>query len=168
MRWFAPPTPDTPGPGQESVWDFPRPARIEAVSAHLKVESAGRVVAETRNGFRAIETSHPPSYYFPPDDVDSKLLRPASRRTLCEWMGGAAYFDLIVGDRTVPDAAWAYPQPTPDFSAVADYFAFYPDRVDACFVDGELVVPQDGGFYGGWITSGFSGPFKGPPGTIGW
>ena len=168
MKWLSHPTPDAPAPGQESVWDFPRPARIERVSAHLKVEFAGLVVAETRSGYRAIETSHPPSYYFPPDDVDLALLRAASRRTLCEWKGGAAYFDLVSGDRVVPDAAWTYPQPTPDFAAVADHLAFYPGRVDACFVDGERVAPQEGGFYGGWITSGFAGPFKGPPGTMGW
>ena len=168
MRPFGHPVPDPIAPGQESVWDFPRPARIEAVWVHLRVEFAGRVLAETRNGFRAIETSHPPSYYFPPADVDRTLLRPASRRTLCEWKGGAAYFDLVAGDRTIADAAWTYPRPTPDFSAVADYLAFYPGRVDACFVDGEPVTPQEGGFYGGWITSKFGGPFKGPPGTMGW
>ncbi|MDY8110211.1 DUF427 domain-containing protein [Fulvimarina sp. 2208YS6-2-32] len=168
MILSARPRPEAPLPNQESVWDFPRPARIEAVDAHLKVMFAGRVVAETRRGYRAIETSHPPSYYFAPQDVDRTLLRRAARTTLCEWKGGAAYFDLMVGDRVAADAAWSYPRPTPDFAPVADYLAFYPGRVDACFVDGEVAVPQEGGFYGGWITSKFAGPFKGAAGTMGW
>ena len=159
---------DPPAPGQESVWDFPRPARIEPVASNLRVVFAGRVVAETRNGFRAIETSHPPSYYFPPDDVETALLVPASRRTLCEWKGGAVYHDLVVEGRRADEAAWCYRQPTPDFAAVAGYFAFYPGRVDACFIDGEQVSAQEGNFYGGWITRFLSGPFKGPPGTQFW
>ncbi|BDA84120.1 hypothetical protein Sa4125_16620 [Aureimonas sp. SA4125] len=159
---------DPPAPGQESVWDFPRPARIEPVTSTLQVIFADRVVAETRRGYRAIETSHPPSYYFPPGDVATALLVPASTRTLCEWKGGAAYHDLVVGDRRVADAAWSYPQPTPDFAAVAGFFAFYAGRVDACFVDGEKVTPQEGDFYGGWITRSLAGPFKGPPGTRFW
>ena len=165
---FKQPHRDTPAPGQESVWDFPRPARVEPVGFHLTVEFAGRVIAETRRGMRAIETSHPPSYYFPPDDVDLALLVPASKRTLCEWKGGAAYHDLVVGDRVARDAVWSYPKPTPDFLGVAGWFAFYPGRVDACFVDGERVTPQAGEFYGGWITRHVAGPFKGPPGTMGW
>jgi uncharacterized protein (DUF427 family) len=163
-----PPPRDPTSAGQENVWDFPRPARLGANTRHLQVIVAGRVIAETRRGFRAIETSHPPSYYFPPDDVDLKVLSPASRRTLCEWKGGAIYHDLVVGDRVEEDAAWSYPRPTPDFSAAADHVAFYASRVDACFVDGERVIPQAGAFYGGWITSFVTGPFKGPPGTMGW
>ena len=154
--------------GQESVWDFPRPARLEANTLHLKVEFAGRVVAETRGGWRAIETSHPPSYYFPPGDVDRTLLVPASRRTLCEWKGSAVYHDLVAGGRMAADAAWSYPDPAPGFEAVADHLAFYASRVDACFVEGERVVPQPGDFYGGWITGRVSGPFKGAPGTMRW
>lgn len=159
---------DPIGPGQESVWDYPRPARLEANTRHLRVEIGGRVVAETRGGFRAIETSHPPSYYFPPDDVDLTLLVPASRRTLCEWKGGAVYYDLVLDGRLAEEACWSYPRPTADFLPAADHVAFYAARVDACFVDGERVVPQEGVFYGGWITSGIVGPFKGPPGTMGW
>ena len=172
MRLTRPPrlpvTPDPVGPGQESVWDFPRPARLEPVSFHLVVQFAGRTIAETRRGFRAIETSHPPSYYFPPDDIEPGILKPTSARTLCEWKGGAVYFDLVVGDQVSQDAAWSYPRPAPDFAPATDYVAFYPGRVDACFVDGERVTPQDGSFYGGWITSHVAGPFKGPPGTAGW
>ena len=162
------PTPIPPGAGQESVWDFPRPARAEPVTAHLRVEVAGRTVAETRAGFRAIETSHPPSYYFPPADVDMACLEPAETRSSCEWKGGARYHDVVVGAVRRPSAAWAYPDPTPAFRLLGGYLAFYPGRVDACFVDGERVTPQEGGFYGGWITSRVAGPFKGPKGTNGW
>ncbi|MER0240376.1 DUF427 domain-containing protein [Fulvimarina sp. MAC8] len=168
MRRLFAPEPGPVSPGQESVWDFPRPARIEPVTSRLKVEFAGRVIAETVNGYRAIETSHPPSYYFPRSDVDAGLLRPASKRTLCEWKGGAAYFDLVAGTLVSQDAAWSYPDPVRDFAPIAGYLAFYPARVDACFVDGERVAPQEGKFYGGWITSKVAGPFKGPPGTEGW
>lgn len=150
------------------MWDFPRPARIEPVSYHIRVEFAGRTVAETRRAFRAIETSHPPSYYIPPDDVEAGFLVPASKRTLCEWKGGAVYHDIVVGDRIAKDAAWSYPSPTPDFGPVRDHFAFYAGRVDACFLDGERVTPQAGDFYGGWITRHVAGPFKGLPGTMGW
>ncbi|KQT50726.1 hypothetical protein ASG43_05450 [Aureimonas sp. Leaf454] len=166
MRY--PPPRDPTSTEQENVWDFPRPARLEANARHLQVVLAGRIVAETRQGFRAIETSHPPSYYFPPGDVDLTLLVPASRRTLCEWKGGAVYHDLVVGPDIRPDAAWSYPRPTADFLAAADHIAFYPARVDACFVDGERVIPQAGSFYGGWITRFVAGPFKGPPGTSNW
>ena len=164
---YSPPR-DPTAAEQENVWDFPRPARLEANHRHLQVVFAGRVIAETRRGFRAIETSHPPSYYFPPEDVDRTVLMPASRRTLCEWKGGAVYHDLVVGTEMQADAAWSYPRPTPDFTAAAHHVAFYPGRVDACFVDGERVVPQAGSFYGGWITSHVAGPFKGPTGTANW
>ena len=162
------PQPVQPSPGQESVWAFPRPARAEPTGHHLRVELAGRVVAETRRGYRAIETSHPPSYYFPPDDVAAGVLVPAGGASLCEWKGGARYFDLVAGGRRSEAAAWSYPEPTSDFAAIRGFVAFYPGRVDACFVDGERVLPQEGGFYGGWITSHVAGPFKGPPGTMGW
>ncbi|MBC8131082.1 MAG: DUF427 domain-containing protein [Rhizobiaceae bacterium] len=162
------PTALLPGLGQESVWEYPRPARLEPVSFSIRVEFAGRIVAETTRAFRAIETSHPPSYYIPPADVDLGLLVPASRRTLCEWKGGAVYHDLVLGTRVARDAAWSYPRPTPDFADVTDFLAFYAGRVDACFLDGERVTPQEGDFYGGWITRHVAGPFKGPPGTQGW
>lgn len=157
-----------PGPGQESVWTFPRPARVEATVASLKVMLGERVIAATTRGFRAIETSHPPSYYFPQADIDMTCLRPARNQSLCEWKGAARYFDLVLGDRVVPAAAWTYPDPAPAFAAIRDYVSFYPQRVDACFVNGERAVPQEGGFYGGWITGDLAGPFKGARGTEGW
>lgn len=120
------------------------------------------------NDFRAIETSHPPSYYFPPPDVDRSPLRPASKRTLFDWKSGASYFDLVTGSQVSKDAARSYLDQVPDFMPIAGFLASYPGRVDACFVDGERVVSQEGGFYGGWITSRVAGPFKGPPGTEGW
>ncbi len=157
-----------PRPGQESVWDFPRPARLEPTTAHLVVRMGERIIAETRAGFRAIETSHPPSYYFPPGDVDAACLMPSRQRSLCEWKGGARYFDIAVDGRWSTEAAWTYPDPTADFAAIRDYVSFYPQRVDACLLDGERAIPQEGSFYGGWITSGVAGPFKGGPGTQGW
>lgn len=155
--------------GQESVWDYPRPAIAQATSARLRVEFGGRVVAETAQGVRTLETSHPPSYYFPPDDVDMDLLRLVpGRGSVCEWKGEARYHDVVVGDRIAARAAWAYPSPTARFAMIRDHVAFYPAAMDACFVDGERVTPQPGGFYGGWITSRVAGPFKGPPGTQFW
>jgi uncharacterized protein (DUF427 family) len=130
------PAPVPPGPGQESAWDYPRPPRLEPVAERLVVELGGEVIADTTHGYRVLETSHPPNYYFPPGDER--------------------------------DAAWGYDAPSPAFAAITGYLAFYASRMDACYVDGELVVPQEGGFYGGWITSRVVGPFKGAPGTRGW
>lgn len=158
-----------PGPGQESVWDYPRPPRLEPTERRLRVVLAGRTIAETRRGYRVLETSHPPTYYFPPEDVDPSVLTPSrSRATHCEWKGAARYFDLRVGDRTVVSAAWCYPEPTPGFLPIRDHVCFYPSKVDACFVDDEQVRAQEGDFYGGWVTSWIVGPFKGGPGSWGW
>lgn len=158
-----------PGPGQESVWDYPRPPAIEPTSSLVRVEHGGRTVAETTRAVRILETSQPPGFYLPPDDVDLSVLIPSASATGCEWKGTASYFDLAVsGVPTVADAAWSYSNPTPRFAAIAGYLAFYPQRVDACFVDGERVESNDGSFYGGWITSKVVGPFKGGPGTSGW
>jgi uncharacterized protein (DUF427 family) len=157
-----------PGPGQESVWDYPRPPALERTDAHLRVEVAGTTVAETRRGWRTLETSHPPNYYIPPDDVRTDLLVPTTTLTFCEWKGQATYASIRVGDRVVPDAAWKYDRPTPRFEPIAGHWSFYAQRVDACFVDGERVEPVEGSFYGGWITSQVVGPFKGGPGTAGW
>jgi uncharacterized protein (DUF427 family) len=159
---------ETAGPGQESVWDYPRPAVAEPTARHLLIRHRGIVVAETRRGVRTLETSHPPTYYFPPEDVASDLLRPSARRSLCEWKGTARYFDVVIGDERLADAAWAYPAPTPAFAMIRDHLAFYPAVFDVCLVDGERAVPQPGGFYGGWITADLAGPFKGVPGSRFW
>lgn len=150
------------------MWDYPRPPRLEPATAHLVVVHAGVTVAETTRGFRVLETSQPPAYYFPPDDVDAALVIPSATRTFCEWKGTASYLDLRIGDVVVHDAAWRYPTPSAPFAPIADHLAFYPQRVDACFVDGERVQANAGDFYGGWITSKVVGPFKGGPGTLGW
>ena len=157
-----------PGPGQESVWDYPRPPRLERTDRHLRVEHRGRVLADTRQGWRVLETSQPPAYYLPPGDVDMDLLVPSSARSACEWKGVATYLDLALDGERVPGVAWRYPEPAPAFAPIAHHIAFYPQRVDGCFVDDEQVAANEGSFYGGWITSWVVGPFKGGPGTLGW
>jgi len=126
------------------------------------------MLADSHRGYRVLETSHPPVYYFPPADVQMDLLTPTPHGSLCEWKGQAQYFDISVGGITAPRAAWAYPQPTPAFAPIRGYLAFYPQLMEACLVDGERAKPQPGGFYGGWITRDIVGPFKGEPGTMGW
>ena len=163
------PTPLPFSPGQESVWDYPRPPRLEPVGKLLRVEFAGQVLASTNEGYRVLETSHPPVYYFPPGDVRLDLLETSlGNATNCEWKGQAKYFDAVADDRRVLHAAWVYTNPVEAFALLKDYLAFYAGRVDACFVDGEQVKPQPGNFYGGWITSDVVGPFKGEPGSWGW
>jgi len=157
-----------PGPGQESVWDYPRPPRLERVTDRLVVEFAGVTVADTTSGYRVLETSQPPAFYLPPDDVELGLLEVSRSTTFCEWKGRASYRTLRVGDRVSIDAAWTYPDPVAAFSPIADHLAFYPQRVDACYVDGERVQANEGSFYGGWITSRIVGPFKGGAGTAHW
>lgn len=162
------PVPVPPGPGQESVWDYPRPPRVERSGAVVEVELGGRVVATTDRALRVLETSHPPTYYLPPDAFEPGTLREAAGATWCEWKGRASYYDLVAGGRVAPSAAWTYPTPSPGFAVLAGALAVMPGLVDRCTVDGEVVVPQPGGFYGGWITSAVVGPFKGGPGTAGW
>ncbi len=162
------PVPDVPLPHQRSVWTFPRPAVAERTDHRLRVVFAGRTIAETRRGVMTLETSHPPSYYFPPLDIDAGVLTEVGRRTICEWKGVAAYFDVRVNGRTATGAGWGYPEPTTPFEMLRDHVAFYAGMMDACFVDDEQVRPQEGGFYGGWITGAYAGPFKGPPGTTFW
>ncbi len=154
--------------GQESVWDYPRPPRLESTNARLRVVFAGETVADTRNGYRVLETSHPPVYYLPPSDARMDLLVPAPGQSFCEFKGVARYWTLAVNDQTADRAAWSYPDPTADFRAVRDHLAFYASRVDECWVGDERVQPQESDFYGGWITSQIVGPFKGAPGTFGW
>ncbi len=152
----------------ESVWDYPRPPRLEPTDRHLKVVLGGEVIAETTRAYRVLETSHPPNYYFPPDDVRDGALEPSDRTSFCEFKGRAHYFTARAGDRVEPNAAWAYNTPSPEFEPIKGYVSFYASRVDECFVDDELVTPQPGDFYGGWITADIEGPFKGAPGTRGW
>jgi uncharacterized protein (DUF427 family) len=165
---YKPPTPDIPAPGQVSVWTFPRPAVAAATDAHVSVVFGGEVIAETRRGVMTFETSHPPSYYFPLADVLPTALRFGAGASFCEWKGAATYFDVRGGGRVAASAAWSYPAPSGAFEILKDHVAFYPGRMDACFVDGERVAPQPGGFYGGWITAKYAGPFKGGPGSHGW
>jgi len=162
------PDPIAPGPGQESVWDYPRPAIAEATDAHILIEHRGVVVAETRSAVRVLETSHPPQHYIPPRDITDGVLRPAQGRSLCEWKGQARYWNVVAGGDVLEKVGWSYPDPTPQFRILADFVAFYPAPFDRITVDGELVQPQPGGFYGGWITSKVVGPFKGIPGSRFW
>ncbi len=149
--------------GQESVWDYPRPAVCERVSRHIRILFGGREIADTNSAVRVLETSHPPTYYLPESAFETGILEPAPGRSLCEWKGQAHYYDIVAGDRRAERAAWGYRAPTRAFSALKDHVAVYPGMMDACYLDGELVMPQEGGFYGGWITSHVAGPFKGDP-----
>ena len=162
------PCPERPGPGQESVWDYPRPPRLEAFSARITVELGGRVVAATDRSWRVLETSHPPTYYLPREAFGDGVLRDAPGATWCEWKGRARYFDIVTATKVASRAAWSYPDPAPGFEPIRDAVAVMAGEVDRCAVDGETVVPQPGGFYGGWITSRVVGPFKGGPGSAGW
>jgi uncharacterized protein (DUF427 family) len=162
------PTPDTPGPGQESVWDYPRPPRLEEFTGSITIELGGRIVASTDRGWRVLETSHPPTYYLPGTSFAHGVLRRADGNSWCEWKGQATYYDLVTETRVAPQAAWTYRQPSPDFAPISGAIAVMATAVDRCTVNGEQVIPQPGGFYGGWITSWIMGPFKGIPGSMGW
>ncbi len=157
-----------PSPGRESVWSYPRPPRVEPCLQRLRVEFSGETLADTSRAYRLLETSHPPTYYIPQVDVKMELLSPNATRSFCEYKGEARYWDLHAGSRTSIAAAWSYPSPSQAYSVLRDHLAFYPHRVDGCFVDGERVHAQEGDFYGGWITSNIIGPFKGGPGSLGW
>jgi uncharacterized protein (DUF427 family) len=138
----------------ESVWDYPRPPRLEPTDRLVRVELGGRVVAETRKALRVLETSHPPNYYIPLDDIDASLLEPSGGATsFCEWKGNATYFDVVVGHRRAERAAWTYPDPTPSFQQLRGYVAFYVAPMDRCTVDDEVATPEERPYYGGWVTS---------------
>jgi uncharacterized protein (DUF427 family) len=154
--------------GVESVWDYPRPPRLERSAARITVVHAGTTVVDSDRCWRVLETSHPPVYYVPRDDVAAGVLEAGRGRSVCEFKGVAGYWDLVVGDVRVPAVGWSYENPTPGFAAIAGAVAFYPSRVDECRVDGERVRAQEGDFYGGWITDAITGPFKGGRGTTGW
>ncbi|MCH9685788.1 MAG: DUF427 domain-containing protein [Deltaproteobacteria bacterium] len=172
-KWGLPGRPrpshvETPGPGQESAWAFPRPPRLDVCPHRVRVQFGGRVVADTTAALRALETSHPPTYYLPPADVDLDMLVRAPGTSLCEWKGDAVYWTVRAGSKVAERAAWSYPDPFDDFAQVLDHVAFYCDAMDACWVGQERAQPQPGGFYGGWVTSHVVGPFKGGPGSAGW
>ncbi len=156
-----------PGPGQESVWDYPRPPRIDESSEHITVSRLGVTLIDTTRAQRILETSQPPAYYFDPADVRMDLLTPSLARSFCEWKGEATYFDLALPDLVVEQVAWTYPSPSEPFASIAGHLAFYAQKLD-CVVDGEAVDANEGTFYGGWITSKVVGPFKGGPGSLWW
>ncbi len=158
----------SPLPAPERVADYPRPPALVASAEHVRVQALGQVLADTRRSLRVLETFHPPTYYLPPEALRPELLQPAPGRSFCEWKGVARYFDVVVdaagpGERRLRRAVWSYPEPTPAFAALAGWFALYPGLMDGCWVDGERVIAQPGGFYGGWITARLIGPFKGDP-----
>lgn len=152
----------------ESVWDYPRPPRVEKSNHHVVVTHRGHTVVDTHHALRVLETSHPPAYYLPLTDTDQSFLHPVPGETWCEFKGVASYADLVVGGDQLPRAVWWYEDPRPGFEELVGHIALYPGRVDECLVDGEVVQAQEGDFYGGWITSHVTGPFKGAPGTLGW
>lgn len=160
--------PEVPGPGQESVWDYPRPPRLEPEPARIRIIIDGVTIADTTRALRVLETSHPPTYYLPPEDVRTELLRPSSASSVCEWKGPASYWSFEAGERRIPELAWSYERPTAPFAAIRGYLAFYASKVDEAWVGEELATPQAGGFYGGWMTSRIAGPVKGEPGSRGW
>jgi uncharacterized protein (DUF427 family) len=162
------PTPTPAQPGQESVWDYPRPPKLEATAKSIQIISNGVTIADTKRAYRLLETSHPPTYYIPPADIAMDYLQLSNRHSFCEWKGNGSYYTVIIGDKTLVDVAWFYPDPTAEFEAIRNYVAFYAGPMDACYVAGEAVTPQPGGFYGGWITADLAGPFKGVPGSNGW
>ena len=157
-----------PGPNEESVWDYPRPPAIEPTDRRVQIVFPDTVLADSTDAVRILETSHPPVYYLPPEDIAAEYLDRTSDTTMCEFKGRAVYFTVTVGDRTAPRAAWGYPDPVEQYSALTDHLAFYASKMDACYVDDEEVRHQEGDFYGGWITDDVVGPFKGGPGTMGW
>lgn len=157
-----------PGPGQESVWDYPRPPRVEAVSERVRVVTGGETIVDTTRALRVLETAGAPVYYLPREDVRMDRFERTGRGSVCEWKGDAAYFSITVPGREVPNAAWSYEDPRPGFEAITGHVAFYAWAVDEAWVGDERATPQPGRFYGGWVTSRVVGPFKGEPGTEGW
>lgn len=162
------PAPDPVRPGQESVWSFPRPPALRPSAEHISVVLGGVAICETQASWQVLETSHPPTYYLPRESFLAGSLRPAQGQSFCEWKGVASYSDVLGGGAVAARAAWFYPTPNASFSGLRDHVALYCGAMDACFVDGEQVQAQPGGFYGGWVTSSVVGPFKGIPGSHGW
>ncbi len=159
---------ETPGPEQESVWDYPRPPRVEVVSSRVRVEFGGILLAESLRAFRVLETSSPPVYYLAPQDIHMEYLDPIEGSSLCEWKGLARYWSVRVRDRMADRVAWSYPDPDHGYEVIKDHLAFYAGKMDACYVGDRRVTPQPGLYYGGWVTPDVVGPFKGEPGTEEW
>ena len=164
----ARPKPDKPGPGQESVWDYPRPPRLETFAGSITIDLGGETIATTDRAWRVLETSHPPTYYLPRSAFADGVLREAAGSSWCEWKGMASYYDLVTTARTANRAGWTYLSPTRGFEPITGAIAVMAAQVDGCTVNGEPVEAQPGGFYGGWVTSWVTGPFKGIPGSMGW
>ncbi len=162
-------TPDPVLPGQESVWDYPRPPRLEPSARRVRIVHGGVVLADTVRALRLLETSHPPGWYLPAADIDMTRLRPSAQRgSFCEWKGVAGYYDVVTGGAVLAGVGWHYPDPTRAYVVIAGHIAFYAAPFDSVTIDGEAVRPQPGGFYGGWITRDVAGPFKGIPGSQFW
>jgi uncharacterized protein (DUF427 family) len=162
------PTPVAPGPGQLSVWDFPRPPAYVRRDERVEIWFGGAHIASTTEAWCVLETSHPPAYYLPRSAFVTGSLRETGGSSHCEWKGRAVYYDVVAGEHVATRAAWSYPAPSDDAQVIRDHVSVYPGLMDSCTVDVEVVTPQPGGFYGGWVTSRVVGPFKGGPGTHGW
>jgi len=160
--------PVPPAPGQESVWDYPRPPALEPSTKRVVVRIGSTVIADSTSAWRVMETSHPPTWYLPRTDVSERYLsRSAARSSVCEWKGAATYWDVMTDGGVIEAVGWSYESPTPRFVPIAGFVSFMPGQIE-CVIDGERVQPQAGGFYGGWITADVVGPFKGEPGSWGW
>ncbi|MEP3421442.1 MAG: DUF427 domain-containing protein [Erythrobacter sp.] len=168
MRQPHHPTPDPVKPGQESVWDYPRPAITEPTPRRIEIVHRNVALVDSRAAWRTLETSHPPTYYIPQSDVAMEHLHPNPHRSMCEWKGQARYYDIVIGNTRIDAGAWSYSNPSPSFAGIKDAIAFYPDPLDECRVDGAKITPQPGQFYGGWISEFETGPFKGGPGSRFW
>lgn len=162
------PAPDPAGPGQVSVWTYPRPPEVVPDARRAVLRYGGTIVADTTDVVKVLETSHPPTFYLPRAVFGSALI-PGTRQTFCEWKGTARYVDIVVpGAPALRDVGWWYPDPDPRYPELRDRVAVYAAPFEEITLDGEQVVPQPGGFYGGWITADVTGPFKGGPGSLGW
>ena len=162
-----PPFAETPAAGQESVWDYLRPPALSTDPREVIVRAGDIKIAKSSATCRVLETASPPTFYIPPEDVRMDLLIDGNGTSFCEWKGAARYWSLKLEDRVLENIAWGYEQPDSAFATIAGYISFYPGSVE-CFVDGERVRPQPGGFYGGWLTDEIAGPVKGLPGTSHW
>jgi uncharacterized protein (DUF427 family) len=165
---MLPVTPDSVAPGQESVWDYPRPPRAEPTLRRIRIVHGGIRLAETSSSIRTLETSHPPTFYIPQSDIAMSLLTATDRTSFCEWKGHAVYWTVAIAGSVFHNVGWSYPDPAHGFAILRDHIAFYAAPFDQCLVDDVHVAPQPGGFYGGWITPDVAGPFKGVPRSNFW